>query len=111
VELTETKSLPYFGFYKAIGSIFVPAIGAILLLLVGLQYSRFPGEVSRLGLGAIVLGIAVIGLSYYSLRRGLNQLAGKISDKALSGLCHAGNAMAIFGYLICVMALSVARHP
>jgi hypothetical protein len=111
VELIETKSLPYFGFYKAVGSIGVPVVGAILLLIVALQYSRFPEEISRLGLAAIVLGIGVIGLSYYRLRRGLNQLAGKISDKALCGLCHAGNAMAMFGYLICVMALSVARHP
>jgi hypothetical protein len=81
-----------FRFYKTIGNIAVPILAAMLLLLIAVQFSRSSmGGVSRLGLGSIALGVAVIGISYYQHRRELNLLSGTISDKALSKLCHAAN--------------------
>jgi len=105
MELTQTKRVT--DFHKATGNIFVPVIGTILLLIVALQYSRSTEGLSRLALVGITSGVAVIGLSYYKIRGGLNQLDGKISDRPLSGLYLASNMMAIFGYLICIMATLV----
>jgi hypothetical protein len=112
MQVTETKSLPYFGFYKTLGSVGVPAFGIMVLLVVALQFSRSAaGSLDRLFLGTVTLGVAVIAVSYYQHRRGLNQLYGKIDDRALSGLCRAANSMACFGYSTCMMALMlVHRH-
>jgi predicted transporter len=94
--------------YKITGNIAVPTLAAISLLIVAAQFSRSSmGEVSRLGLVLIALGIAVIGIAYYQLRRWLNQLDETTSDKALSKLCLAANSMAIFGYGICIGALTL----
>jgi len=97
-----------FRLYKIIGNIAVPTLAAMLILIVAVQFSRSSiGGVSRLGLVSIALGITVIGIAYYQLRRGLNQLDGTASDKALSRLCLAANSMAIFGYGICIGALTL----
>ena len=63
MELTQIKSLPYFGFHKAWGNIFVPVMGAILLLDVALQYSRSTEGLGRLTLAVITSGVGLIGLS------------------------------------------------
>jgi len=110
MESTEIKSLPFLGAYKAMGNIFVPALGAILLLVVALQFSRHSSGTARLSLVAIAMGVGVIGLSYYKLRRELSRLEGKISDPALSTLCQTANTMAMFGYVICLSAFTVALH-
>jgi hypothetical protein len=108
----ETKTSTRFSlhFNKAAGNIFVPLMGIILLLIVALQYSRSTEGVSRLALAAITTGVAAIGLSYYQIRRGLNQLDGKISDTTLSGLYLNSYLMASSGYLICSMALALVHH-
>ena len=108
MELTQTKRVT--DFHKATGNIFVPVIGTILLLIVALQYSRSTEGLSRLALVGITSGVAVIGLSYYKIRRGLNQLDGKISDTTLSGLYLNSYLMACSGYLICSMALALVHH-
>jgi hypothetical protein len=105
------RNLPYLNTYKSLGNIAVPTTGTMLLLVVALQFSRYPDEVNRLGLAAIALGIAVIGVAYYKLRREVNRLDGEISDKALSTFCKSANAMAMFGYSICMTALTLAHHP
>ncbi len=109
MEPTERKTA--FGGYKYLGNISVPTIGIALLTIVGLQFWRSAGGgLELLELASITLGIAVVGLAYYKQRRALNQLDGTIDDKTLSGLCQAANSMAVFGYLICVMALTSLRH-
>ena len=105
MELTQTKRVT--DFHKATGNIFVPVIGTILLLIVALQYSRSTEGLSRLALVGITSGVAVIGLSYFKIRRGLNQLDGKISDTTLSGLYLASYMMAMSAFLICIMATLV----
>lgn len=107
MDSTQAKISTGFGLHvhKAAGNIFVPVMGIILLLIVALQYLRSTEEVSRLTLAAITSGVAVIGFSYYKIRQGLSQLNEKISDRTLSGLYLASNMMAMFGYLICIMAL------
>jgi uncharacterized membrane protein YidH (DUF202 family) len=109
MDSTQAKTSTSFGLHvhKAAGNIFVPVIGIILLLIVALQYSRSTEGLSRLALAAITTGVAVIGLSYYKIRRGLNQLDGRISDTTLSSLYLASYLMAMFGYLICIMATLV----
>jgi len=110
MEIETKPSLPYFGFYRMAGNIFVPTMGAMLLLIVAVNFSRTTtGGINRIALLAITVGIAVIGIAYYNVRRELNRLDGKIGDKALSKLCHAATAMAMFGYLICIMA-TLLRH-
>jgi hypothetical protein len=100
-----------FRLYKNIGNFAVPMLAAMLLLMVAVQFSRSSIEgMNRLGLVSIALGIAVIGIAYCQLRRGLNQLDGTASDKALSKLCLAANSMAIFGYGICIGALTLIRN-
>ena len=96
-----------FGFNKTFGNIAVPILGVILLLIVCVQLSR---GTDWLGLSAIALGIAAVAAAYFQLRRELNQLNETTSDKALSKLCLAANAMAIFGYGICVTALTLIHH-
>jgi len=100
-----------FRLYKTVGNIAVPTLAAMSLLIVAVQFSRSSmGGANRLGLVSIALGIAVIGIAYYQLRRGLNQLDGTASDKALSKLCLAANSMAIFGYGICIGALTLIHN-
>jgi hypothetical protein len=96
--------------YKTIGNIAVPTLGTMLLLIVAFQLWRSSGGLNRLGLASIALGIAVIGIAYYQHRRELDELNGTISDKALSKLCHAANAMTIFGYGICSGALTLIHY-
>jgi len=104
--LTEPRS-PYLGFYKRVGSIGVTALGVMLLFLIVIQFSHSTTGLGRLDLVVITLGAAVIGLWYYKLRGVLNQLDGKINDAVLLYLCHAANAMACFGYLICIVCLGL----
>jgi hypothetical protein len=108
----ETKTSTRFALHlhKSAGFIFVPMMGIILLLIVALQYSRSTEGVGRLALAAITAGGAVIGLSYYLIRRGLNQLDGKIRDTTLSGLYLNSYLMACFGYSICISALAFVHH-
>ena len=105
----ETKTSTRFALHlhKSAGIIFVPLMGIILLLIVAVEYSRSTEGVSRLALAAITTGVAAIGFFYYQIRRGLNQLDGKISDTTLSGLYLASYLMATSGYLICIMATLV----
>ena len=107
---TKTSTRFALHLHKGVGNIFVPLMGIILLLIVALQYSRSTEGVSRLALAAITTGVAVIGFSYYLIRRGLNQLDGKISDTTLSGLYLNSYLMACSGYLICSMALALVHH-
>jgi hypothetical protein len=108
----QTKTSTRFGLHlhKSAGNIFVPLMGIILLLIIALQYSRSTEGVSRLALAAITTGVAAIGLSYYQIRLGLNQLDGKISDTTLSGLYLKSYLMACFAYLICSVALGLVHH-
>jgi hypothetical protein len=101
VELPQT-----FSFNKTFGNIAVPLLGAMLLLMIGVQFSQARG-IDWLRLSSITIGGAVVGAAYSQLRRGLNQLNGTTSDKALSKLCLAANSMAIFGYGICMGALTL----
>jgi hypothetical protein len=110
MELTQTKPrLPYVSFYKYAGNIAVPAIGTGLLIIVAARFSHSTESLNRLALASIILGIVVIGLSYYQNRRGLAQCEGKISDKDLSRLYRTASSMAMFGYAICMMALTIVR--
>jgi hypothetical protein len=95
-----------FGFNKTFGNIAVPILGAVLLLMVGVHFSR---GIDWLGLSSITLGCGAVGAAYFQIRRGLNQLRGAMSDTALSKLCLAANSMAIFGYGICIVALGLIR--
>ena len=110
MELTEPKDLPFAGMYKMLGNIFVPSFGVAVLFIVALQFSRSSGSLERLALVSIVIGTAAVGLSYYNFRRALNQLDPKVDDKVLSRLCHAANAMAMFGLMICFTALIFGPH-
>jgi hypothetical protein len=104
---TELRSLPYSGMYRALGNIFVPIVGAMLLFVIGLQFSRGSDVLT---LASITGGVMLIGFSYYSFRRVLNRLGGKIDEGALSKLLVAANLMAIFAYLICIFALDLGSH-
>jgi hypothetical protein len=104
-----TPRSPYF--YKTVSSIGVTAVGAMLLLIVALQFSDSTAGLDRLCLGVITLGIAAIGLAYFKQRAALSQVDGKINDDVVLRLCHTANAMACSGYMICIFALGmVHRH-
>jgi hypothetical protein len=91
---------------KTVGNVAVPIMGSILLLMVGVRFSR---GIEWWGLSSIALGGAVVGAAYYQLRRGLESIDGTTSDKTLSKLCLAANSMAIFGYGICIGALAMTH--
>jgi hypothetical protein len=111
MELTETKpGLLSFAVHKYLGNITVPFFGAVLLYVLGLHLWRSTEQLDRLVLMAVALCVVAIGLFYYLNRRGLNQLDGRVDDKVLSGLCQTVNSMVIFGYLACMMALSLVHH-
>jgi hypothetical protein len=111
MELTQKQSLQQLSLYKYLGSVGVPTLGAMLLVMVGLDFRHSANETFDLiHLVAATLGIAVIGLSYYSFRRSLNQLQGKVDANVLSKLLIAANSMAIFGYLVCMMVMPLHHH-
>jgi hypothetical protein len=105
MELPERKGSTTTGTYKTLGNIFVPTGGTMVLGIVALQFLRHSGSLERAAMVSIAIGIAVVGLSYYNFSRALNQLDGKAGDNVLSRLCHAANAMAMFGFVTCLMAL------
>jgi hypothetical protein len=100
---------PYF--YKTVSSIGVTAIGAMLLVIVALQFSESSAGLDRLVLGVITLGIAAIGLAYFKQGGALDQMDGKINNGVVLRLRHTANAMAGSGYMICIFALGlIHRH-
>jgi|HubBroStandDraft_6_1064221.scaffolds.fasta_scaffold00041_79 VIT1/CCC1 family predicted Fe2+/Mn2+ transporter len=100
---------PYF--YRTVSSIGVTAVGAMLLVIVALQFSDSTTGPDRLALGVITLGIAAIGLAYFKQRGVLNEMDGKISDEVVLRLRHTANAMACSGFMICIFALGlIHRH-
>jgi hypothetical protein len=110
MDLTQvTPRSPHF--YKTVSSIGVTAIGAMLLMIVALQFSDSTAGVDRLVLGVITLGIAAIGVAYFKQRGELNQVGGQISEQVVLRLRHTANAMAGSGYMICIFALGlIHRH-
>jgi hypothetical protein len=109
MELTQPK--PHFplGLYRILGNIAVPILGIIALMIVALQLWRTADGFQRFALVPVGLGIAVIGLAYYRIRRVLGQLDGEIDGVALAGLLVFSNAMAISGYVICILSLGHYR--
>jgi hypothetical protein len=98
-------------FYRTVSSIGVTAIGAMLLMIVALQFSDSTAGLDRLVLGVITLGIAAIGLAYFKQRGALNQMDGQINGEVVLRLRHTANAMACSGYMICIFALGlIHRH-
>jgi len=111
MELTQTKNAPYFAFFKILGSVAVPTLGAMLLLTIAIRsWLSTDGNIDRLDLVGTALGIAVVGVAYYNFRRALNQLDGKIDEAIQFKLLIAANAMGIFGYSACMGALTLLRH-
>lgn len=110
MELTQTKNAPYFAFFKILGSVAVPTLGAMSLLTIAVRsWLSTDGNIDRLELVAIALGVAVVGVAYYNFRRALNRLDGKIDEAILLKLLIAANAMGIFGYSACMGALTLLR--
>jgi len=97
-------------FYKTVSSIGVTAVGAILLIIVAIQFLSSTLGIDRLGLGVITLGIVVVGIAYYKQHGALNEMGGKINDEVVLGLRHTANAMACSGYMICIFALGLVHH-
>jgi hypothetical protein len=97
-------------FYKTVSSLGVTAIGAMLLIIVVLQFSESTAGLDRFVLGVITLGIAAIGLAYFKQRGALDQMDGKINDEVVLRLRHTANAMACSGYMICIFALGLIHH-
>jgi hypothetical protein len=98
-------------FYRTVSSIGVTATGAMLLMIVALQFSDSTAGLDRLVLGVITLGIAAIGLAYFKQRAALNQMDLQINGEIVLRLRHTANAMACSGYLICIFALAlIHRH-
>jgi hypothetical protein len=111
MELTPARPRsPYLGSYKTFGSIGVAGVGAMLLIIVAIQFTGSTLAIDRLDLGVIAFGIAVIGLAYYKQRGALSQVEGKIDDSLVLRLCMTADAMACFGYLICIFAVGLAHH-
>jgi hypothetical protein len=99
---------PYF--YKTVSNIGVTAIGAMLLIIVALQFSESSAGVDRLVLVVITLGIAAIGLAYFKQNGALSEMDGKTNDDVVLRLRHSANAMAGCGYMICIFALGLIHH-
>ncbi|MFY9743405.1 MAG: hypothetical protein WA252_13270 [Candidatus Sulfotelmatobacter sp.] len=98
-------------FYKTVSGIGVTAVGAMLLVIVALQFSESTAGLDRLVLGVITFGIAAIGLAYLKQHDALNQMDEKVNDGVVLRLRHTANAMACSGYMICIFALALAhRH-
>lgn len=108
MELTPLKDLPFPKAHKMLGDISVPAMGAIALAMVAVQFWR--GRADGLSSVVIALGIVAIGTGYYSFRRTLGQLGVTISEKILSQLLVSAYLMAVFGFLTCIEALGVWPH-
>jgi hypothetical protein len=109
MELTQPKPYFPFGFYRISGNIGVPILGVMALMMVALQFWRATDGFQRFALVPVGLGIVVIGLSYYRVRRVLGQLDGEIDGVALARLLVASNSMAMFGYGICILSLGHYR--
>jgi hypothetical protein len=98
-------------FYRTVSSIGVTAIGAMLLIIVVLQFSDSTAGLDRLVLGVITMGIAAIGVAYFKQGGTLNEMDGKINEEIVLRLRHTANAMACSGYMICIFALGlIHRH-
>jgi hypothetical protein len=96
-------------FYKTVSSIGVTAVGAMLLMIVALQFSDSTARLDRLALGVITLGIAAIGLAYFKQRGALDEMDGKIGEEVVLRLRHTANAMACSGFMICIFALGLVH--
>jgi hypothetical protein len=105
-------------FYRTVSNIGVTGIGAMLLMIVALQFSDSTTALDRLVLGMITLGIAAIGSAYFKQHSALNQMEGqvegtiegKISGEVVLRLRHTANAMACGGFMICIFALGLIHH-
>jgi hypothetical protein len=82
----------------------------MLLLVVALRFWRSAVGTDRFTLFSVAIGVAVLGISHYKSRRALDQLTEALTVKHLSALYLAANLMAISGYGICEMALSLAHY-
>ncbi len=102
------KDLPFSGAYKMLGNIVVPTMAAIALTILGVRFWR--GRADGLTSAALIGGIAVIGVSYYTFRRAISRLDVSIGERPLSNLLVAANSMASFGYLTCIIALVPGYH-
>ncbi len=108
MELTPLKDLPFSKAHRMIGDISVPAMGAMALATVAVQFWR--GRADGLSSVVIALGIVAIGAGYHTFRRALRQLGATISDKILSQLLVSAYLMAVFGFLTCIEALGIWPH-
>ena len=85
-------------------------LGVMLLLVLALRFWRSAVGMDRFTLISVAMGVAVVGISYHKIRSELDQLTQAVTAKRLSALYLAANSMAIFGYGICMMALSLAHY-
>ena len=106
MEPEQTKNLPYSGLHRGLGNILVLALGAMLLVVIALQYHRAPGDLGVFGLLSVVAPVIGVGFSYFAFRRVLNRLDGLIKEETVATLCSLANSMVMFGYLACLMALA-----
>lgn len=100
------KHLPFSGFHRAFGNIFVPLMGGLLLATLALKYSRSSQDnLATSAALSIALGALVVAVSYVKFRRALERLKGTVSEDNLAILNSCANAMVIFGYGACATAM------
>ena len=105
------KKLPFSGFHRMWGNIFVPLMGGILLTTLALKYSRSSqGNLATSAALSIAMGALVVAVSYVKLRRALERVKGSISEDNLAILNGCANTMVIFGYGACTTAMVFLGH-
>lgn len=96
--------------YRALGTVGVPLLGIMLLIIVWIDYHRSTYELAGLDALVVALSAVVIGISYFSTRRVLSRLEDRLDRTMLSVLWRSADSMAIFGYAACTAALGFSHH-
>ena len=103
MDADDLKGYPFHHFYRAIGDIFVPVMGLILLSIVWIYYHRFTSDLAGLNALSVALPAVAVGVSYFKLRRSLVQFEAQFKDqlkeKQLAAIWVCVCLMPVFGFL------------
>lgn len=104
--MEKVKNLPFSGFHRMCGNIFVPLMGGLLIATLALQYSRSSrDDLATLTVLSVAAAVLAIAVSYLKFRRALERIKGSICEENLATLTRTANTMVIFGYSACMTAM------
>ena len=100
------KNLPFSGFHRMVGNLFIPLMGCFLIATLALKYSRSSQDnlVTLLAL-SVAVSVLTVSIAYVKFRRVLGRAQDSISENNLAALTGTANTMVIVGYLACMTAM------